>query len=75
MTGIANGRSALELTKAIAKKEISPVELMQETLDRADSLESKLNCFATYTPELAMSQARIAENAVMMRFCYSQNDV
>jgi len=65
MTGIANGRSALELTKAIAKKEISPVELMKETLDRADSLESKLNCFATYTPELAMSQAKAAEKAVM----------
>lgn len=65
MTGIANGRSALELTKAIAKKEISPVELMKETLDRADSLELKLNCFATYTPELAMSQAKIAESAVM----------
>jgi aspartyl-tRNA(Asn)/glutamyl-tRNA(Gln) amidotransferase subunit A len=65
MNGIANGRSAIELTKAIANKEISPVELMKETLDQAEALESKLNCFATYTPEIAMRQAKLAEQAVM----------
>ena len=65
MNGIANGRSAIELTKAIAEKEISPVELMKETLTQAEALESKLNCFATYTPELAMHQAKLAEQAVM----------
>ena len=54
MNSIANGRSAIKLTKAIAKKEISPVELMKETLDQAEALESKLHCFATYTPEVAM---------------------
>ena len=64
MNGIANGRSAIELTKAIAEKEISPVELMKETLTQAEALESKLNCFATYTPELAMHQAKLAEQAL-----------
>jgi Asp-tRNA(Asn)/Glu-tRNA(Gln) amidotransferase A subunit family amidase len=65
MNGIANDRSAIELTKAIANKEISPVELMKETLDQVEALESKLNCFATYTPEIAMHQAKLAEQAVM----------
>ena len=65
MSGIANGRSAIELTKAISEKEISPVELMKETLAQAEALEPKLNCFATYTPDLAMNQAKLAEQAVM----------
>lgn len=65
MNGVANGRSALELTKAIAEKEVSPVELMKETLAKAEALEPELNCFATYTPDLAMNQAKLAEQAVM----------
>lgn len=65
MKDVANGRSAIELTKAIAEKEISPVELMKETLDLIETLEPKLNCFATFTPDLAMQQAKAAEKAVM----------
>src|ERR1700682_3858063 len=58
-------RTALELRQAIAARQVSPVEIMQATLTRAERFEPKLNCFATYTPELALDAARKAEQAQM----------
>ena len=58
-------RTALELRRAIAAKQVSPVEIMQATLERAERFDPKLNCFATYTPELALEAARKAEQELM----------
>jgi Asp-tRNA(Asn)/Glu-tRNA(Gln) amidotransferase A subunit family amidase len=58
-------KSALELRQAIAARQVSPVEVMQATLARAEQLNPKLNCFATYTPELALEAARNAEREQM----------
>lgn len=57
--------NAIELGKAIAKKEVSPVEVMEQCLERMEALEPKLNCFVTSMPEQAMAAARQAEKAVL----------
>ena len=41
--------TALDLTRMIAAKEISPVELVADTLARQEALEPALNCFVTLT--------------------------
>jgi aspartyl-tRNA(Asn)/glutamyl-tRNA(Gln) amidotransferase subunit A len=56
---------AVELRGKIAAREISPVELMETVLARADRLQPVLNCFITLVPEMAMKAARDAEDAVM----------
>ncbi len=57
--------TALDLTRMIAAKEISPVELIEDTLARQEALEPVLNCFVTRTPEIALEAAHKAEQAVM----------
>ncbi len=57
--------SALDLARAVATKQVSPVELMAACLDRMNALEPQLNCFVTATPDDAMAAARRAEKAVM----------
>ena len=57
--------SATDLAKAIRSREVSPVEIMRQCLERKDALEPGLNCFVTATPEAAMDAARRAEKAVM----------
>ncbi len=57
--------TALEMRDSIARKQISPVELLKDVYERIDALEPKLNCFTTLTPELAFESARRAEQAVM----------
>lgn len=57
--------SAIELGKAIAKKEVSPVEVMEQCLQRMEALEPKLNCFVTPMPQQAMAAARQAEKVVL----------
>ena len=58
-------KTALELRQAIATRQVSPVEVMQATLARAERFDPKLNCFATYTPELALEAAKKAEQDLM----------
>jgi Asp-tRNA(Asn)/Glu-tRNA(Gln) amidotransferase A subunit family amidase len=57
--------SAFDLKKAFTKKDLSPVEVVKASLERAQSLEPKLNSFVTLTPELALDAARKAETAIM----------
>jgi len=57
--------SAIQIAAAIAKKEISPVEVMQASLERMTATEPLLNCFVTPLPDEAMAAARAAERAVM----------
>ena len=47
-----------EASDLIAEREVSSEELTQAHLDRISVLESKLNCFITYTPEVALKRAR-----------------
>lgn len=56
---------ATELSRLIRSKALSPVELTAAVLARIDALNPKINAFCTVTAELAMAQARRAEQAVM----------
>lgn len=57
--------SAVRLREAIARREVSPVEVTQAVLRRAARLQPRLNCFITLCEEQAMDEARAAEKAVM----------
>jgi aspartyl-tRNA(Asn)/glutamyl-tRNA(Gln) amidotransferase subunit A len=53
--------SVRELGKLIKSKQLSPVELTEAYLERARTLGTRLNAYATLTPDLALRQARAAE--------------
>ena len=56
--------SAGELAKKIEARAISPVELTESYLARAEKFGPKLNAFATLTPDLALEQAHAAEREI-----------
>ncbi len=56
--------SALELSRRIARKEISPLEVMQQTLDRIERVNPRLNAIVATCPETALAQARAATEAI-----------
>ena len=56
---------ATVLAELIRAKTVSPVEVTRSLLDRIEALEPGLNAFARTTPEIALRQARAAEEAVM----------
>ncbi len=56
---------ASELREQIAAKKISPVELTDAVLTRAERLQPVLNCFVTLVPDQARAAAKAAEDAVM----------
>ncbi len=49
----------------IAEREISPVEIVQRTLDRIETVNPILNCFCFTYFEEALAKARSAEESVM----------
>jgi aspartyl-tRNA(Asn)/glutamyl-tRNA(Gln) amidotransferase subunit A len=51
-------KSARELVRLIRSKELSPVELMEETLRRIEAVNTHLNAFVSARAEEAMDQAR-----------------
>src|SRR3954463_10586979 len=53
--------SVRELGQKIKAKQLSPGELTEAYLDRARTLGSRLNAYATLTPDLALQQAHAAE--------------
>jgi len=55
---------ATELARRIRSKEISPVEVVTNSLARIDEINPKLNCFCFVYPEEALQKARAAEAAV-----------
>ena len=57
--------TALDLTRLIATKKISPVELVEDVIERQTALEPKINAFVTCTPDIARTAAKLAEQAVM----------
>ncbi len=56
---------ATELAASIRRKELSPVELTEALLARIEQLNPTVNAFVMVTAELALAQARAAEEAVM----------
>jgi len=57
--------TALEQAAAIRAREVSPVELAEHYLRRTEDLNETVGAFITVTPDLALEQARAAEQAVM----------
>jgi len=60
----------LELSEAahlIQTRKLSPVELTEAMLRRVESLDPRLHAFALQTPELALEQARRAEQEIAGR--------
>ena len=55
----------LELSAAIRKRQISPVELTRKCLDRIRKKNPVLNAFIFVTEDLAMDQARQAEQEIV----------
>lgn len=55
---------ATELAKRIRNKELSPVELAQEFLERIEAINPKLNAYVTLHPEQTLAWAQEAEDAV-----------
>jgi aspartyl-tRNA(Asn)/glutamyl-tRNA(Gln) amidotransferase subunit A len=56
---------ATRLAKLIAAREVSPVEATDAVLARAETLQPRLNLFATLMADSARETARAAEQAVM----------
>lgn len=52
------------LSKALRKKEISPIEVTKVCLERISSFDSKINAFITVLPEKALKTARQMEKEI-----------
>src|SRR5262249_11402581 len=59
-------RSAADLAIAIAKKKVSPVEVVDSALARIDTLK-QLNAYVTLDADRARQSAKAAEQVVMRR--------
>jgi amidase len=57
-------KTLTEVASLIKKKEVSPVALTQAMLDRVTALDGKLYSYLTVTSELALQQARAAEQEI-----------
>src|ERR1700678_3418694 len=53
-----------ELAPRLRRKEVSPVELTRDCLDRIEKLNPALNAFITVTAETALEEARLAETEI-----------
>jgi aspartyl-tRNA(Asn)/glutamyl-tRNA(Gln) amidotransferase subunit A len=57
--------SLADVAALIRAKQVSPVEVTEQTLERIERLNPRLNAFWTVTAELAREQARAAETAIV----------
>jgi aspartyl-tRNA(Asn)/glutamyl-tRNA(Gln) amidotransferase subunit A len=57
--------SLAEASELVHARRISPVELTQAYLKRIEELDGRINSFITVTADLALAQARQAENELM----------
>jgi Asp-tRNA(Asn)/Glu-tRNA(Gln) amidotransferase A subunit family amidase len=57
--------TAVEMARRVRDKSVSPVDLVRACLERAETVQPKLNCFCFTYPEEALDAARAAEAAVM----------
>ncbi|MGB9662053.1 MAG: Asp-tRNA(Asn)/Glu-tRNA(Gln) amidotransferase subunit GatA [Moorellaceae bacterium] len=56
-------RSAHEVGRLLARREISSVELTEAMLERIEQVEGRIKAFVTLTPEVALEQARAVDAA------------
>lgn len=56
---------AVDLAARIRDREISPVEVVANALDRIEEVNDRLNCFCFVYPEEALARAKEAERAVL----------
>jgi amidase len=56
---------AVEQRRRIGTKEISPVELLESTLERIEMVNGRVNAIVAMDVENARSEAKIAEKTVM----------
>jgi amidase len=61
-----------ELARLVAARKVSPVELTEAMLRRIERLDPSLKSYALVTPELALAQARAAEQMIGKRQILSQ---
>ena len=61
-----------ELSRLLAARKVSPVELTEAMLRRIERLDPALKSYACVTPELALEQARRAEQMIGRRQILSQ---
>ena len=57
--------TAMELRRRVTRKDVSPVELTERALAKAERTQATLNAFFLIMPEAALAAARAAEDAVM----------
>ena len=53
-----------EMSERLRRREVSPVELVEATLERIDRVAPQLNCFVTVTGDYAMERAKQAEREI-----------
>jgi aspartyl-tRNA(Asn)/glutamyl-tRNA(Gln) amidotransferase subunit A len=58
-------QSARQLAQRVARKEISPVELVEAFLSRVEQLDGRLGAYITVTGDEAIAAARRAEQAIL----------
>ena len=56
--------SATELSRLIQKRELSPVEVVEDYLERIDRVDSELNSYITVSRDAALDAARQAEQVI-----------
>jgi amidase len=56
--------SALDVAAAISSRQVSPTEVMEHYLARADALDGQLNAFALRDDDRALADARAATDLV-----------
>jgi amidase len=59
--------TALELARAVRRREVSPSDVVEHTLERADLLSERVGAFVSLSPQLARAQAQVAEKAALAR--------
>lgn len=60
--------TATELSPLIETKQVSPVEITESIITRMEEMEPRINAYITLTQELALQQAKNAENLMMKGF-------
>jgi aspartyl-tRNA(Asn)/glutamyl-tRNA(Gln) amidotransferase subunit A len=64
MSSELDGLTIAQLAPRLRAKELSPVEVAQAAIQRAEETEPKLNSFITMTGDQAMAAARVAESEI-----------
>jgi aspartyl-tRNA(Asn)/glutamyl-tRNA(Gln) amidotransferase subunit A len=55
----------VEVARRVKRKQVSPVELTRDCLERIERLNPELNAFITVTVEAALAEARAAEGEIL----------